>query len=91
MDRGMDRWSADALVYVADASLEMDQAAGRLVRSVDCRGMVAALDPRLLGKSAISYREPTRSMYVGPLRRFGKKIWRGEDAVAFLEAEHQKR
>lgn len=91
VDRGMDRWTADTLVYVADASLEMDQAAGRLVRSVECRGLVAALDPRLLGKSAISYKDNTRNTYVGPLRRFGKKLWRSEDAVAFLEAEHQKR
>lgn len=70
----IDKWSADRFTYVADASLLLEQAAGRLIRSVTDSGMVAVLDPRLLKSSAVKYPEPTRKIYMEPLEKFGSKI-----------------
>lgn len=70
----IDRWSADRFTYVSDAALLLEQAAGRLIRSVTDSGMVAVLDPRLLKSSAVKYPEPTRKIYMAPLEKFGVKI-----------------
>lgn len=45
-DAGSDRWSAMSSIYVSDAAVLVEQAAGRLVRSESDRGVVAFLDPR---------------------------------------------
>ena len=66
----VDRWAADRWVYVTDASLLLEQAAGRLVRSAADRGVVAVLDPRLLKVGPLSYPEPTRKVYLGALAAF---------------------
>ena len=70
----IDRWSADRFTYVADAALLLEQAAGRLIRSVSDSGLVAVLDPRLLKSSPVKYPEPTRKIYMVPLEKFGNKI-----------------
>jgi ATP-dependent DNA helicase DinG len=70
----LDKWAADRFTYVADASLLLEQAAGRLIRSVSDSGMVAVLDPRLLKSSPVKYPELTRRIYMGPLEKFGTKI-----------------
>jgi ATP-dependent DNA helicase DinG len=70
----IDKWAADRFTYVADASLLLEQAAGRLIRSVSDSGMVAVLDPRLLKSSPVKYPEPTRRIYMEPLEKFGTKI-----------------
>ncbi len=70
----IDKWAADKYTYVADAALLLEQAAGRLIRSVSDSGMVAVLDPRLLKSSAVKYPEPTRKIYMEPLEKFGTKI-----------------
>lgn len=83
---GMDKWAADRLVYVADATLLLEQAAGRLIRSVDDRGMVACLDPRLL-KSAprqIAYQATTRSALMAAFARFQVKTADRQTALQFL-------
>lgn len=70
----MDRWSADRLVYYADARTLLAQAGGRLVRSVTDGGMLAVLDPRLLKSSEIAYPEQTRDFLMRALRHFGAKL-----------------
>ncbi len=86
----MDKWAADRLTYVADAGLLLEQAAGRLIRSVDDAGMVAVLDPRLLKSSPFPYPEPTRRSYLETLRRFEEKIADPAAARAWLN-EHRTR
>lgn len=85
---GGDKWLADRLVYVSDAALLLDQAAGRLIRSIDDTGLVAVVDPRLVKYpgAVFTYPEPTRNMYMGPLRKFGHKMSTRAEARAWLEA-----
>lgn len=80
----MDKWSADRLVYVSDAGLLLEQAAGRLIRSISDSGMVAVLDPRLLKSGPFSYQEQTRQSYLGNLRRFERKVADPEAAYEWL-------
>ncbi|XBH22992.1 ATP-dependent DNA helicase [Jonesiaceae bacterium BS-20] len=70
---GMDKWAAARLVYVTDAALLLEQAAGRLIRSTSDRGMVAVLDPRLLRVKPWAYEERTRKTYLEGLDLFGTK------------------
>ncbi|MHB8318131.1 MAG: ATP-dependent DNA helicase [Acidimicrobiales bacterium] len=85
MDRmEIDRWAADRFVYVGDAALLMEQAAGRLIRSTSDVGMVACLDPRLLKSSPLKYPEPTRQMLIGALDRFVQKTSDRSAAEQFL-------
>lgn len=84
----LDRWGADRLVYVSDAALLIEQAAGRLIRSVSDTGMVAILDPRLLKSSTIKYPEPTRKALIDPLDRFSMKIADPKVALEWI-AEHR--
>ena len=83
---GLDRWAADRFVYVADAALLLEQAAGRLVRSGSDRGMVAVLDPRLLKGQQTSYPEPTRKAMLGALERFVTKTTDLGTALAFARS-----
>ena len=80
----LDRWSADRLVYYADARTLLAQAAGRLVRGLGDGGMVAVLDPRLLKSSYIAYPERTRDFLMRSLRHFGTKISDPEHAKRWL-------
>lgn len=84
--RRVDKWGADREVYVADAALRLAQASGRLIRSQDDRGMVAVLDPRLLGRrgSAFSYPPPTRRAYLDALGEWGRRISVLDAATDFL-------
>ncbi len=82
----VDKWSADLFVYVADAAVLLEQAAGRLIRSVSDSGMVAVLDPRLLKSSPVKYPEPTRRIYMDPLLKFGVKITDPSEACEWLVA-----
>jgi ATP-dependent DNA helicase DinG len=81
----LDRWAADRLVYVADASLLLEQAAGRLIRSVNDSGMCAVLDPRLIKSSKIAYPAPTRETLMESLRRFNRKISDPAEATTWLD------
>lgn len=82
----MDKWSADRLVYVADAAMLLAQSAGRLIRSMNDAGMVAVLDPRLLKSGPYAYPEPTRREYGSALRHFRNRITRPAEAQAWLRA-----
>lgn len=80
----IDRWAADRMVYVSDAALLMEQAAGRLIRSSTDAGMVACLDPRLLKSSPIRYPETTRRALIGVFDMFDRKVSSLDAAVEFL-------
>ncbi|WP_460866788.1 ATP-dependent DNA helicase [Nocardioides pakistanensis] len=82
----MDKWDADRLVYVSDAALLLEQAAGRLIRRVTDSGMVAVLDPRLLKVGPFPYQARTRNEYLETLFRFEKKISDPAKATAWLRA-----
>lgn len=88
---GLDKWSADRQVYVSDSNLLLDQAAGRLIRSISDRGMVCVLDPRLLKSGRLSYPEPTRELLMEPLMKFGNKFADLEPALAWLAALREER
>lgn len=77
------KWKADRLVYVADAAALLEQAAGRLVRSMGCRGMVAVLDPRLL-RGEIAYGGEARTAYLEALGHFSRRTVSLDRAVAYL-------
>ena len=83
---GADKWTGDRSIYVGDASLLLEQAAGRLIRSTTDRGMVAVLDPRLLkgNGSKFNYPEPTRQEYLRALKYFDTKMSSLHEAKAFL-------
>jgi len=83
----IDRWAADRLVYVGDAALLMEQAAGRLIRSSTDVGMVACLDPRLLKSSPLRYQEPTRKILIGALDSFEQKVSSRATAEEFLSKQ----
>ena len=86
----LDRWGADRLVYVADAALLIEQASGRLIRSVSDSGMVAVLDPRLLRSSVIKYPEPTRQALMAALERFEHRIVDPRKAREWLKAHRAR-
>jgi len=79
-----DRWLADSLVYASDAALLLEQAAGRLIRSVGDSGMVAVLDPRLLKTGSFSYAARSRDTYMRALHRFARKTADLDEALEFL-------
>ncbi|MCC3292844.1 ATP-dependent DNA helicase [Arthrobacter sp. zg-Y1110] len=80
-----DKWSADRLVYVAEAALLLEQAAGRLIRSMGDVGMFAVLDPRFLKTGPVSYPEMTRRVYKKAVERFLRVTTSHKAAVEFLE------
>jgi len=84
-----DRWLADSLVYAADAALLLEQAAGRLIRSVGDSGMVAVLDPRLLKTGSFSYAARSRDTYMSALHRFARKTADLDVALEFLRTGRQ--
>ncbi len=85
------KWLADSAVYAGDAALLLEQAAGRLIRSISDHGMVAVLDPRLLkpAGSAFTYATTSRNLLMAALKRFDRKMSLIADAVAFLSEPQQ--
>jgi ATP-dependent DNA helicase DinG len=89
MSRGIDKFTAERIVYAGDAALLEAQAIGRLIRSASDRGMAAVLDPRLLKYTRASfpgYAEPTRLAYMKPLASFGVKLSDEDKALGWLRA-----
>lgn len=68
-----DRWSADKYVYVSDAALLLEQAVGRLIRTMDDHGVAVCLDPRIVPGSPLSYRRDVSDIYLSAMRRFEKR------------------
>jgi len=81
-----DKWAADRMVYVSDATLLLEQAAGRLIRGMSDSGMVAVLDPRMLNAGPFSYQKQVRDAYQKALGRFASKTAHLADAENFLAA-----
>lgn len=79
-----DKWSADRFVYVSEAALLLEQAAGRLIRSMSDVGMFAVLDPRFLKTGPVTYPEPTRRIYKKAVARFTQVTTKLATAEAFL-------
>jgi ATP-dependent DNA helicase DinG len=80
----IDKWAADRMVYASDAALLMEQAVGRLIRSVSDYGLVGLLDPRMLKTGPVSYPEPTRAIYKKAVTRFTKVTTKQSEAEEFL-------
>jgi ATP-dependent DNA helicase DinG len=88
MDRlEINRWQAERMVYIADAALLMEQAAGRLIRSVNDSGVVAVLDPRLLRTPPIQYADPNRKALLAALDRFPHRVSSLERVLAAMRAQ----
>lgn len=88
---GMDKWAADRAVYVSDAALLLEQAAGRLIRRLTDSGMVMCLDPRLMKGTPISQQEQMRSAYMSAFRRFRRRTGDIDKAIDFLLAQRERR
>ena len=86
-----DRWSADRMVYAADAALLLEQAAGRLIRSMTDSGVLAVLDPRLLKTGDFNYPEPTRKLYLGALGQFHHRTSSVDTVMAALAGHRAAR
>lgn len=89
ISRGIEKYSAERIIYAGDAALLEAQAVGRLIRSASDRGMAAVLDPRLLKYKRSSfpgYAEPTRQTYMKPLAAFGVKLSDEDKALGWLRA-----
>jgi ATP-dependent DNA helicase DinG len=80
------RYIAEAGVYGGDASVLLEQAAGRLIRSEGDSGLLAVLDPRLCRKQSFSYRAPYLKYYRAALGSWGEELNNVEEAVSFLES-----
>lgn len=85
----VDYWSAANYVYVTDAALLLEQAAGRLIRAMNDSGMFAVLDPRFLKKGPATYSEPARQIYKKAVRRFSTVTSDLEVAVDYLRASSE--
>lgn len=88
---GLDKWATERLVYGADATLLMEQAAGRLVRRVTDTGLVAILDPRLMKNAPLSYPESTRAIYMRAGRAFPVRTSDKQRALDYLSKQHANR
>lgn len=69
----LDKWSADKFVYVSDAALLLEQAFGRLIRTMDDSGLAVCLDPRIVPGSPLSYRRDVTDIYLKAMRRFSNR------------------
>ncbi len=69
---GLSKWDADRQVYVSDAQMLLEQSSGRLVRSMECQGVVSCLDPRLVkgGAGPVTYGQQTRLDYLAAFESF---------------------
>lgn len=88
---GGDRWAADRMVYVSDAALLLEQAAGRLIRSQSDSGMIAVLDPRMLNAGPFRYQAQVRASYQKALEKFPHKTADSATALAWLRERAVRR
>ena len=81
---GVSEFVARNKIYAMDAACLLQQAAGRLIRSVTDGGMVAILDPRLLKGKEISYPASTRKIYLSGLDHFTRRSASHDTAISYL-------
>jgi ATP-dependent DNA helicase DinG len=79
------KWDGDRMVYVSDAALLLEQAAGRGIRQVDDVVLIAVLDPRMLKSGTYTYPAPTQKSYMSGLHKFGEKLKHIEDAFDYID------
>jgi len=89
--KGTSRYLAEAKIYGGDAAVLLEQAAGRLIRSENDRGLLAVLDPRLCPKQPFSYRSPYIRYYRDALGAWGGEIRDVKEAVKWLEGRRNAR
>lgn len=85
----IDKWAADRLVYVADAALLLEQAAGRLIRRESDRGVLAVLDPRLLPNTPLSAPHATQTVYMSALAAFQRKVSKLDTILELISAQRR--
>ena len=88
----IDKWAADRMVYVSDAALLLEQASGRLIRSVSDTGVVAVLDPRLLPPRLgdFHYPEQTRTTYLAALAHFPHRTSGIEKVLTYMRRRNAR-
>lgn len=79
------KWDGDRMVYVSDAALLLEQAAGRGIRQVTDEVLICVLDPRMLRRGEFTYPKQTQESYMRGLRKFGAKLTHVEDAFDFID------
>lgn len=85
----IDRWAADKFVYASDASLLLEQAFGRLIRTMTDSGLAVCLDPRIVPGSPLSYRRDVSDIYLNAMRRFTVRRSSMDSAMNFLKGKSQ--
>lgn len=70
ISQGIGNWEAQTRIYVQDAAVLLEQAAGRLIRRAGDTGMVAVLDPRIVDEK-MHYDPLTKELYSEPLKVYG--------------------
>lgn len=88
---GENKFIADSRVYVEDASVLLEQAIGRLIRSNSDRGMAVVLDPRLPKDSSMAYGSLVRKIYSKPLKPYGEQLHYLDHALDWLEERRAAR
>lgn len=83
ISQGISNWDATTGVYVQDAAVLLEQAAGRLIRRATDTGMVAVLDPRIVDPQ-MSYDLLTRELYSAPLKHYGAVTYDLDTAKQWL-------
>lgn len=89
-ESGMKLFAARNAVYAGDAAVLLEQAVGRLIRSVDDSGLVAVLDPRLVTGYESTYSPATRGIYKEALSSFPNNTIRFADVEVFLADRAQR-
>lgn len=82
---GENKFIADSRVYVEDASVLLEQAIGRLIRTHSDRGMAVVLDPRLPKDSPMAYGSLVRKIYTKALKPYGEQFNYLDHALDWLE------
>lgn len=85
IESGESKFIADSKVYVEDASVLLEQAIGRLIRSNSDRGLAVVLDPRLPKDSSMAYGSLVRKIYTKPLAPYGEHLHYLDHALDWLE------
>lgn len=91
IEDGENKFVADSRVYVEDASVLLEQAIGRLIRSNSDRGMAVVLDPRLSKDSPMAYGSLVRKIYTKPFKPYGENFHYLDHALDWLEERRATR
>lgn len=82
---GIDKWSADLYVYVADAASLLEQELGRLIRGGGDSGAAVVWDGRTINAGPFKYNARARNAYQEAMRWFPIKSTRLDDLKAYIK------